>query len=160
MGRVLIIDDEPVTAESLCELLTVWGHEALTEADGLAGLQRAEEFEPNVIITDVNMPRLDGFGLLREVRVRYPEIAVILLTGQGSVEMAVRAMRNVGIEPNFEPIRGGTDGSQLTERGVPTPNLFTGMQNIHGPLEWVSLQDMAQAVRVCAAIGEAWTQPA
>ncbi len=76
------------------------------------------------------------------------------------VEMAVRAMRNVGIEPNFEPIRGGTDGSQLTERGVPTPNLFTGMQNIHGPLEWVSLQDMAQAVRVCAAIAEAWTQPA
>ena len=47
------------------------------------------------------------------------------------------------------PIRGGTDGSRLTELGVPTPNLFTGMQNIHGPLEWISVQDMAAATRVC-----------
>ena len=41
------------------------------------------------------------------------------------------------------PVRGGTDGSRLTELGVPTPNVFTGMQEIHGPLEWISLQDMA-----------------
>ncbi len=47
------------------------------------------------------------------------------------------------------PIRGGTDGSQLTERGLPTPNLFTGMQNPHGPLEWISLQDMDMATEVC-----------
>jgi tripeptide aminopeptidase len=47
------------------------------------------------------------------------------------------------------PIRGGTDGSRLTEKGVPTPNIFTGMAMIHGPLEWVSVQDMAVATRVC-----------
>jgi len=58
----------------------------------------------------------------------------------------------VGIEPVFEPVRGGTDGSKLTERGLPTPNLFTGMQNIHGPLEWISVQDMARAVEVCVAL--------
>ena len=45
------------------------------------------------------------------------------------------------------PIRGGTDGSRLTELGLPTPNVFTGMQEIHGPLEWVSLQDMARRDR-------------
>ncbi len=68
------------------------------------------------------------------------------------VDVAVRAMRNVGIEPSFEPIRGGTDGSKLTERGLLTPNLFTGMQNVHGPLEWVSVQDMAKAVEVCVEV--------
>ena len=52
------------------------------------------------------------------------------------------------------PIRGGTDGSRLTEMGVPCPNLFTGMQNIHGPLEWVSVQDMAQATALALEIAE------
>lgn len=68
------------------------------------------------------------------------------------VDLAVRAMRQVGIEPHIEPTRGGTDGSKLTERGLLTPNLFTGMQNIHGPLEWISIQDMVKAVDVCVEL--------
>jgi tripeptide aminopeptidase len=58
------------------------------------------------------------------------------------------------VEPFSVPIRGGTDGSRLTEKGVPTPNIFTGMQMIHGPLEWISAQDMAAAVKVCLALAE------
>ena len=54
------------------------------------------------------------------------------------------------------PVRGGTDGSRLTELGVPTPNVFTGMQEIHGPLEWVSLQDMAAATEVCIKLVQLW----
>jgi tripeptide aminopeptidase len=50
------------------------------------------------------------------------------------------------------PIRGGTDGSRLTEMGVPAPNIFTGMQNIHGPTEWISVQDMARATEVCLTL--------
>ena len=61
------------------------------------------------------------------------------------VELARTAARKIGVEPVSVPIRGGTDGSRLTEMGVPCPNLFTGMQNIHGPLEWISVQDMAVA---------------
>lgn len=75
------------------------------------------------------------------------------------VDVVVGAMKKVSVEPHFEPVRGGTDGSQLTERGVPTPNVFTGMQNVHGPLEWVSLQDMAKAVEVCVAVAQEWAQP-
>ncbi len=101
-GRVLIVDDEPAAADGLRELLAAWGYETVAEADGVAGLARAEEFHPNVILTDVLMPRLDGFGLLREVRSRYPEMAVILLTGQGSVEMAVRAIQEEGAYHYFE----------------------------------------------------------
>jgi tripeptide aminopeptidase len=72
------------------------------------------------------------------------------------VELAREACRQVGIEPFSVPVRGGTDGSRLTELGVPTPNVFTGMQEIHGPLEWVSLQDMAAAADVCVKLVQLW----
>jgi tripeptide aminopeptidase len=49
-------------------------------------------------------------------------------------------------------IRGGTDGSRLTEMGVPCPNLFTGQQNVHGPLEYISVQDMARATELMLGI--------
>lgn len=76
------------------------------------------------------------------------------------VELAREACRQLEIEPFSVPVRGGTDGSRLTEKGVPTPNLFTGMQNIHGPLEWVSVQDMAHATRMCIRLAELWAQGA
>ena len=70
------------------------------------------------------------------------------------VNKAREAVKALGIEPRSVPIRGGTDGSRLTELGVPTPNLFTGMQNIHGPLEWISVQDMALATQLMLKIVE------
>ncbi|MBP8293511.1 MAG: M20/M25/M40 family metallo-hydrolase, partial [Caldilineaceae bacterium] len=74
------------------------------------------------------------------------------------VDLAVQALKELGIAPISEPIRGGTDGSQLTAMGVPTPNLFTGMQNIHSPLEWVSVQDMEKAVQVLVRLVQLWAQ--
>ena len=58
------------------------------------------------------------------------------------------SVRDAGLEPISGAIRGGTDGSRLTEFGTPCPNIFCGMQNVHGPLEWVSVQDMARATQV------------
>ena len=76
------------------------------------------------------------------------------------VDLAHAACKAAGIEPFALPIRGGTDGSRLTEKGVPCPNIFTGMQMIHGPLEWISAQDMAAAVEVCLALAELAAKPA
>ncbi len=70
------------------------------------------------------------------------------------VTMARQAMRDIGVAPVDEPIRGGTDGSMLTAKGVPTPNLFTGMHEVHGPLEWVTVQDMALATQVCLQLAQ------
>ena len=70
------------------------------------------------------------------------------------VELAREACRKAGVDHFSVPIRGGTDGSKLTEQGVPTPNIFTGMANIHGPLEWISVQDMAAATHVCLTLAE------
>jgi tripeptide aminopeptidase len=71
-----------------------------------------------------------------------------------AVELARLALSDMNIAELSVPIRGGTDGSKLTELGVPCPNLFTGMQNCHGPLEWVSIQDMAKATSLCIKIAE------
>lgn len=75
------------------------------------------------------------------------------------VELALKALDTAVIEPIVQPIRGGTDGSGLTEMGLPTPNLFTGMHHCHGPLEWISLQDMAAATEVCLNLAQLWAQP-
>jgi len=68
------------------------------------------------------------------------------------VDLAVKALESQGLAPVFRTVRGGTDGSIMTEKGVPTPNLFTGQQVLHGPLEWISIQDMARSVAVCVEI--------
>lgn len=72
------------------------------------------------------------------------------------VDLARQAMRDIGIVPHDAPIRGGTDGSQLTERGLPTPNIFCGMINVHGPLEYVSVQDMSRSVATLVRLAELW----
>ena len=72
------------------------------------------------------------------------------------VEFARDACRRAGITPSSTPTRGGTDGSRLTELGVPTPNLFAGMQNIHGPHEWISVQDMSRAADMCLELVQVW----
>lgn len=93
-----------------------------------------------------------------EVTAQYRNMRYWLENDMRPVNIAVEAYRRANIEHFFLPIRGGTDGSRLTEKGVPTPNLFTGMQNIHGPLEWVSVQDMARATEMCIKLAECWSE--
>ncbi len=101
-GRILIVDDDPLLLDTLREILTAGGYDALAETNSMAALAQIVDLRPDVIITDVKMPGLDGFALLREVRERQPEVPVILLTGEGSVEMALRAVREEGAYHFFE----------------------------------------------------------
>lgn len=87
-----------------------------------------------------------------EITPQYRNMRYWLEADMTPVKLARRALADLGVEERSVPIRGGTDGSRLTELGVPCPNLFTGMQNVHGPLEWVSAQDMAQAAALCLRI--------
>ncbi|NLI67130.1 MAG: peptidase T [Bacilli bacterium] len=68
------------------------------------------------------------------------------------VAIAKEAMRAVGVEPVIKPVRGGTDGSQLSFMGLPTPNIFTGGENFHGKYEFISVQNMNKAVQVIVNI--------
>lgn len=72
---------------------------------------------------------------------------------------AEEAIREEGIEPIREPIRGGTDGSRLSEMGLPTPNIFTGGHEYHSVREWVSVQDMASAAATVVRLAGIWTRP-
>lgn len=73
-----------------------------------------------------------------------------------ALEKAIEATRAAGIEPVTSIIRGGTDGSRLTELGLPTPNLSTGEHNPHSPLEWTSVEEMQKAVDVLVQLAIAW----
>lgn len=64
------------------------------------------------------------------------------------VDIAEQALKNLAIEPIIEPIRGGTDGAQLSFKGLPTPNIFAGGENFHGKFEFVALESMEKAVQV------------
>lgn len=90
-----------------------------------------------------------------EISPQYRNMRYWLEEDMTPVERALDAAKTLGITTFSMPIRGGTDGSRLTELGVPTPNLFTGMQNIHGPLEWISIQDMRLATQLMLKISEA-----
>lgn len=91
-----------------------------------------------------------------EITSQYRNMRYWLENDMRPVELAREACRQHGLEPVSTPIRGGTDGSRLTELGVSTPNIFTGMQNIHGPLEWISVQDMEKATIVCISLAKLW----
>ncbi len=84
----------------------------------------------------------DQYRNMGEVIDRHPEV----------VEAARDAIRSVGLEPVSNPIRGGTDGAQLSFRGLPCPNLGTGGYSFHGPYEHISVQQMDKAVQVLEAI--------
>jgi len=73
-----------------------------------------------------------------------------------ALNKAIEATRAAGIEPILSIIRGGTDGSQLSEMGLPTPNLSTGEHNPHSPLEWTSVEEMQQAIDVLVQLAIAW----
>ncbi len=76
------------------------------------------------------------------------------------VDIAHDAMTNLGIEPIVKPIRGGTDGSQLSFKGLPTPNIFTGGENYHGRYEFASVDNMEKSVHVIVEIARRFEQQA
>ena len=73
-----------------------------------------------------------------------------------TIDLAAEAYRKIGVEPKFQSIRGGTDGSRLSEMGLPTPNLSTGMHNFHSPLEFACLEQMETATKMLVELAQLW----
>jgi tripeptide aminopeptidase len=91
-----------------------------------------------------------------QVTAQYRNLADGLAKEPRAMQFAQEAMRRAGLEPKVTIVRGGTDGSRLTEMGLPTPNLSCGEHNIHSPLEWTCLEEMATAVRVLVELARVW----
>ncbi len=92
-AKILVVDDEPAARTALAEVLRQEDYEVETAGDGFKALGRMEEFAPDLILTDLNMPGIDGVELLRKVKEGNAELPVVLMTAFGGVEPAVRAMR-------------------------------------------------------------------
>ena len=91
--KVLIVEDEENERTGLAELVRAWGYEADTASDGVEALEVVEAWNPGIIVTDLRMPRMDGMQLLEHIASQPQQMAVILLTAQGSIDSAVNAMK-------------------------------------------------------------------
>ena len=154
---------------------TTEGHQGFIHAVDMKG--SAAEMVVRFIIRDFELAGLEAKGaLVRQVcetiaateprakinckiTPQYRNMRYWLEDDMTPVTLARAALADLGIAEHSMPIRGGTDGSRLTELGVPCPNLFTGMQNVHGPLEWISVQDMEKATALCLRIAEHAARP-
>ncbi|HZP22509.1 MAG TPA: sigma-54 dependent transcriptional regulator [Terriglobales bacterium] len=102
--KVLIVEDEENERTGLAELVQAWGYETETAADGVAGMQTLEAWNPGIVITDLRMPRMDGMQLLEHIAAQPQPVAVILLTAQGSVDAAVSAMKRGAFDFIEKPV--------------------------------------------------------
>jgi DNA-binding NtrC family response regulator len=92
-ARVLVVDDDAGTREVFGELLQRWGYEVEQTSDGHDALKLTSELHPDVIISDLVMPKLDGLALARALREESPETPLIIITGKGTIDAAVEAVR-------------------------------------------------------------------
>lgn len=93
-----------------------------------------------------------------EIKRQYRNMREGLAKDPRALEYAQEAMQSLGVEPKFTIIRGGTDGSGLTEMGLPTPNLSSGQHNIHSYYEWTSVEEMEQTKDLLLAIARVWAE--
>ncbi len=105
-------------------------------------------------IVDEMNAKFDEDRIFVDMFDQYYNMGDIIKDNMEPVEIAEKAMRELDIEPIFEPIRGGTDGSKISFMGLPTPNLFAGGENFHGRYEFVAVESMVVATDVIRRIIE------
>jgi DNA-binding NtrC family response regulator len=102
--KVLIVEDEENERSGLAELVTSWGYRVDTAQDGVEGLEKATQWSPSIVVTDLKMPRMGGIELLERLAEQAHTIAVILVTAQGTIDSAVQAMRTGAYDYITKPI--------------------------------------------------------
>jgi len=121
-----------------------------------AGLAVKEDFLRELARETVD--EWPGSSVTFEVKESYRNMRDMLAKHPTVVELAREAIRRTGLTLRETRIRGGTDGSILSEMGLPTPNLFTGQHRFHSRLEWISVQDMEKSVQVLAHLAQLWAE--
>ena len=114
--KVLIVEDEENERSGLAELVTSWGYRVDTARDGAEGLEKATQWSPSIVITDLKMPRMGGLELLGQLAEQATTIAVILVTAQGTIDSAVQAMRMGAYPRHRRRCRPRRAGSGLPPR--------------------------------------------
>lgn len=107
---------------------------------------------------DETKKKFPNVGAEMEVKLGYLNMKEELKKHPQLVEYAKQATERAGVTPKMKPIRGGTDGSRLTARGLPTPNLFTGGHNFHGKLEWNSRKGLEKSTEMLVNLVQIWAE--
>src|SRR4030081_314583 len=102
--KVLIVEDEENERSGLAELVSSWGFRVETARDGAEGLDKAIQWTPSIVITDLKMPRMGGIELLCRLAEEAQTVAVVLVTAQGTIDSAVQAMRMGAYDYITKPI--------------------------------------------------------
>ena len=117
--KILIVEDEENERSGLAELVSSWGFRVETARDGAEGLDKATQWAPSIVITDLKMPRMGGIELLGHLAEQAQTIAVILVTAQGTIDSAVQAMRMGAYDYITKPIDTNRLRTMLGERVGP-----------------------------------------
>jgi tripeptide aminopeptidase len=96
----------------------------------------------------VEVEVVEAYRNMREYLRQHPQV----------VAAAEEAVRRAGLEPTLSFVRGGTDGSRLSARGLPTPNIFTGGEDLHSRHEWICVADMGVAVATIVHLAQIWAE--
>jgi tripeptide aminopeptidase len=107
---------------------------------------------------DETKKKFPNVGAEMDVRLGYLNMKEELKKHPQLVEYAQEAAQRAGVTPKMKPIRGGTDGSRLTARGLPTPNIFTGGHNFHGKLEWNSKKGLEKSTEMLINLVQIWAE--
>lgn len=103
--RILVVDDEVDILDAIRTILEKEGHEVATAATAHEGLERLQSHRPHVVLSDLRLPDIDGVELLKLVKKQHPEIEVVLLTGFGTIDVAVQAMREGAYDFIQKPVK-------------------------------------------------------
>ncbi len=161
-AAMLPADERPETTEGYEGFYHLTGMQASTEQARLSYIirdhdrQRFEQRKQTVLDCARRMNEKYGEGTVTaDVSDQYYNMRERIEDGNMHViDIALEAMRQAGVEPQVKPIRGGTDGAQLSFKGLPCPNIFAGGLNFHGPYEFVPIPSMEKAMRVVVKICE------
>ena len=160
-AQLLPADERPETTEGYQGFYHLLGIESNVEQAKLSYIIRdhdREHFEDRKRFVQrcaEQMNETYGEGtVIAEVKDQYYNMKEKIDPQMHVIDLVLHAMQDCGVAPKVKPIRGGTDGAQLSFKGLPCPNIFAGGVNFHGPYEFVSIQSMKQAMQVIIRICE------
>ncbi len=160
-AQLLPADERPETTEGYQGFYHLLGIESHVEQAKLSYIirdhdrERFEERKRFVLKCAEQMNETYGEGTVTaEVKDQYYNMKEKIDPQMHVIDLVLHAMQDCGVAPKVKPIRGGTDGAQLSFKGLPCPNIFAGGVNFHGPYEFVSIQVMKQAMQVIIRICE------
>ena len=160
---MLPADERPETTEGYQGFFHLTGLQSQTEQARLSYIIRdhdRERFEARKRLIILLAEKMNakyaerGCSVVCEVKDQYYNMKEKIDPQMHVIDLVLRAMQECGVAPKVKPIRGGTDGAQLSFRGLPCPNIFAGGINFHGPYEFVSIQTMEKAMQVVVKICE------